>query len=62
LAQYSEEQNAVTKTGNYGLGNVNGRNAISWQKKFEYDIENIDNLDLNHDCIIIFDDKKSVEN
>jgi undecaprenyl phosphate N,N'-diacetylbacillosamine 1-phosphate transferase len=37
-----------------GWAQVNGRNAISWQKKFEYDIEYIDSLDFKFDCKIIF--------
>jgi undecaprenyl phosphate N,N'-diacetylbacillosamine 1-phosphate transferase len=56
LALHSEEQKrgheirpAIT-----GWAQVNGRNAISWQKKFEYDIEYIDNLDFELDCRIIF--------
>lgn len=36
-----------------GWAQVNGRNAISWQKKFEYDIEYIDRLDFKFDCRII---------
>lgn len=37
-----------------GWAQVNGRNAISWQKKFEYDIEYIDSLDFKLDCKIVF--------
>jgi undecaprenyl phosphate N,N'-diacetylbacillosamine 1-phosphate transferase len=37
-----------------GWAQINGRNAISWQKKFEYDIEYIDSLDFKFDCKIIF--------
>lgn len=37
-----------------GWAQVNGRNAISWQNKFEYDIEYIDSLDFKFDCKIIF--------
>lgn len=36
-----------------GWAQVNGRNAISWQKKFEYDIEYIDRLDFKFDCKIV---------
>jgi lipopolysaccharide/colanic/teichoic acid biosynthesis glycosyltransferase len=56
LALYSEEQKRrhEIRPGITGWAQVNGRNAISWQKKFEYDIEYIDNLDFELDCRIIF--------
>lgn len=37
-----------------GLAQVNGRNAISWQQKFEYDIQYIDNLSFMLDMKILF--------
>lgn len=37
-----------------GLAQVNGRNAITWQKKFEYDVEYVDNVNLKMDMLIIF--------
>lgn len=37
-----------------GWAQVNGRNAISWQKKFEFDVEYIDNYNFKFDCKIIF--------
>jgi undecaprenyl phosphate N,N'-diacetylbacillosamine 1-phosphate transferase len=56
MALYSEEQKRrhEIRPGITGWAQVNGRNAISWQKKFEYDIEYIDNLDFELDCRIIF--------
>lgn len=37
-----------------GLAQVNGRNAISWQKKFEYDVWYAENLSLKLDMKIIW--------
>jgi len=32
------------KPGITGLAQINGRNAISWEQKFEYDVEYVDNI------------------
>lgn len=37
-----------------GLAQVNGRNAISWEQKFEYDVYYVDNYDLLMDLKILF--------
>lgn len=37
-----------------GWAQVNGRNAISWQQKFEYDVWYVDNLNFALDVKIIF--------
>ena len=42
------------KPGITGWAQVNGRNAISWQKKFEYDIWYVDNICFLLDIKIIF--------
>lgn len=37
-----------------GLAQVNGRNAISWEKRFEYDVEYVDNVTFLGDWKILF--------
>ncbi len=37
-----------------GLAQVNGRNAISWQKKFEYDVWYTENVSLKLDLKILW--------
>lgn len=37
-----------------GLAQVNGRNSISWEEKFEYDIKYVENLSFWLDIKIIF--------
>ena len=37
-----------------GLAQVNGRNAISWEKKFEYDVEYVDSITFISDWKIMF--------
>jgi undecaprenyl phosphate N,N'-diacetylbacillosamine 1-phosphate transferase len=56
LPFYSEEQKRrhELRPGITGWAQVNGRNTISWHKKFEYDIEYIKKLDFEFDCRIIF--------
>ena len=37
-----------------GWAQVNGRNAISWEEKFEYDVYYVDNMSLALDIKILF--------
>jgi len=37
-----------------GLAQVNGRNAISWEKRFEYDVQYVDNISFLGDWKILF--------
>ena len=55
LALYNTEQNRrhEVKPGITGWAQVNGRNAISWQKKFEYDVWYVNNISLFLDVKII---------
>lgn len=43
-----------------GLAQVNGRNAISWEEKFEYDLKYIKNITLINDLKIIIQTFTSV--
>lgn len=56
LHLYSAFQNRrhEIKPGITGWAQVNGRNAISWDKKFEYDVWYVDNISLGLDIKIIF--------
>ena len=55
LTRYNETQARRHKVrpGLTGLAQVNGRNAISWEDKFRYDVEYVDNLSLLLDIKII---------
>ena len=56
LHLYSEFQNRrhEVKPGITGWAQVNGRNAISWDKKFEYDVWYVDHMSLTVDLKILF--------
>jgi len=62
LPLYDKEQKKRhnVKPGITGLAQVNGRNAISWKKKFEYDIEYVDNISFLADLRIIVKTLKKV--
>ena len=55
LDRYSKEQSRrhEVRPGISGWAQVNGRNAISWEDKFKYDIEYVDNLSFLLDLKII---------
>ena len=56
LDRYNEDQlrRLEVKPGLTGWAQVNGRNSISWEKKFEYDVWYVDNRSFKLDLIIIF--------
>lgn len=55
LERYTKEQSRrhEVRPGISGWAQVNGRNAISWEDKFKYDIEYVDNLSFILDLKII---------
>ena len=55
LPLYNEEQRHRhdVRPGLTGLAQVNGRNAITWEEKFKYDIEYVKHVTFVNDCKII---------
>lgn len=64
LRLYNETQKRrhEVKPGITGWAQVNGRNAISWQQKFEYDVWYVENGSFMLDCKIVFLTIKKVFN
>lgn len=62
LPLYNEEQKRrhEVRPGITGWAQVNGRNAISWKRKFELDVEYVDNLSLMMDLKVFFSTFKKV--
>ncbi|TFH94297.1 sugar transferase [Porphyromonas levii] len=56
LPLYSKEQKRrhEVRPGITGWAQVNGRNAISWKQKFEYDVWYVDHLTLGLDVRVFF--------
>ena len=56
LPLYNESQRRrhEVKPGITGWAQVNGRNAISWEQKFEYDVWYVKNISFVLDCKIVF--------
>lgn len=62
LTLYSREQarRHEVRPGITGWAQVNGRNNISWKKKFELDVWYVDNISFLTDCKVIFTTLKKV--
>ena len=62
LPLYTKTQNRrhAVKPGITGWAQVNGRNAISWQQKFEFDVWYVDNISFLLDLKIVFLTAKKV--
>ena len=56
LPLYSKEQSRrhEVSPGITGWAQINGRNAISWKQKFEYDVWYVDNMSFMLDMKILF--------
>ena len=60
LVKYLPRYNATqrrrhdVRPGLTGWAQVNGRNAISWEEKFEFDIEYVENISFSMDIKVIF--------
>lgn len=62
LPLYNDKQRRrhLVRPGLTGLAQANGRNSLSWEQKFELDVEYVDNVSLTMDIRIIIKTLKSV--
>ena len=62
LERYNEHQKRrhEVRPGFTGLAQVNGRNSISWEDKFDWDVKYVDHISFRGDFQIILDTVKTV--
>ena len=62
IERYTPEQRRrhEVRPGFTGLAQINGRNAISWEEKFGYDVKYVDNITFIGDVKIIFGTVRTV--
>lgn len=62
LPYYTDEERKrhTVRPGLSGWAQVNGRTAASWEKRFKYDVEYVDNISFLFDFKIIMETVKKV--
>jgi len=62
LDRYNEHQarRHEVRPGFTGLAQVNGRNAISWEEKFDWDVKYVDHITFIGDLKIVIETVKTV--
>ncbi len=62
LPYYTDEERVrhSVRPGLTGLAQANGRNGLSWEEKFAYDVEYANNITFIMDCKVIFKTIKTV--
>lgn len=64
IPRYTDEQRKRhnVRPGLTGLAQINGRNAISWEERFELDVKYVENLTFGNDVKIVLGTVKAVLN
>ena len=62
LPRYNKHQarRHEVRPGFTGLAQVHGRNAITWEEKFEWDVKYVDSISFKGDLIIVLETVKTV--